>query len=171
MIVEFTNPREHLLRAGATFVKSISALPGVIRIAVVGSITTDKRSPKDIDFLVTVAESMELDQIAAAGRRLKGSAQTKNLGADIFLVDEYNQYIGRTCGWKACAPGIRIACRADNCGARKCLNDDLTDLMLSNDLINRPPLVLWPRPEIKIKLPKDVVQILLPSLSEMSHKN
>src|SRR5258708_3479859 len=30
---------------------------------------------------------MDLDELARAGRRLKGSAQTINLGADIFLAD------------------------------------------------------------------------------------
>ena len=158
---EFTNPRHHLLAAGASFVTSIKTLQGVIRIAAVGSITTDKRNPKDIDFLVTVADNVELDKLAAAGRRLKGTAQTKSLGADIFLANEQNQYIGRTCGWKVCEPGIRIACRADNCGKRKYLNDDVSDLILSSELVKNPPIILWPRLEVKTKLPEDVARILL----------
>ena len=158
---EFTNSRQHLLHAAASFVESMKTVHGVIRIALVGSIVTGKLNPKDIDLLVTVATNVELDRIAAAGRRLKGAAQTKNLGADIFLVNEHDQYIGRTCGWKICEPGIRIACRADNCGKRKYLKDDLTDLKLSNDLVKRPPLILWPRCEINMKVPSDVAQILL----------
>ena len=161
MSSEFTDPRQHLLRAGASFVSAIKTLQGVMRIAVVGSIISDKRNPKDIDFLITIADNVELDRIAAAGRRLKGTAQTKNLGADIFLANEHNQYIGRTCGWKVCEPGIRIACRADNCGKRKYLNDDLTDLMLPKELITSPPVILWPTPEIKTKISEDVAVILL----------
>ena len=161
MISESTNPRQHLLHAAARFVESIKSERGVLRIAMVGSILTDKRNPNDIDLLVTVAESIELERIAAAGRRLKGTAQTKNLGADIFLANELGQYIGRTCSWKLCEFGIRRACRADNCGARKYLNDDLSDLMLPVELIKTPPLILWPKPVININIPKDVMESLL----------
>ena len=158
---DFTNPRRHLLHAAARFVESIQAENGVLRIAVVGSILTDKHNPKDIDLLVTVADNLELDRIAAAGRRLKGTAQTRNLGADIFLADERGQYIGRTCGWKTCEFGIRMACRADNCGERQYLNDDVSDLQLSDELVRNPPLILWPSREVKVNIPQDVAEILL----------
>jgi predicted nucleotidyltransferase len=163
---EYANPRQHLLHATASFVESMKIERGVLRIAVVGSILSEKRSPKDIDLLVTVADNTELDRIAAAGRRLKGTAQTKNLGADIFLANELGQYIGRTCGWKVCEFGVRMACRADNCGARKYLNDDLSDLRLSDELVKNPPLILWPRAEVKMKIPKDVAEILLHEQSQ-----
>lgn len=163
---EPVNLRQHLLHAAASFVKSMKTNKDVLRIAVVGSILTEKRHPKDVDLLVTVADNAALDRIAAAGRRLKGTAQTKNLGADIFLVNELGQYIGRTCGWKVCEFGIRMACRADNCGARKYLNDDLSDLRLPDELVKNPPLIVWPRPEIKTKLPTDVAHILLHEQTE-----
>jgi hypothetical protein len=46
-----------------------------------------EENPKDADVLVTIDDTMDLDELARAGRRLKGSAQTINLGADIFLAD------------------------------------------------------------------------------------
>ena len=52
-----------------------------------GSLVTSKAIPKDADVLVTINATMDLGELARAGRRLKGSAQTINLGADIFLAD------------------------------------------------------------------------------------
>jgi hypothetical protein len=56
--------------------------------------------------LVSVASDRELDRLAKAGRALKGHAQTQNSGADIFLASPDGQYIGRTCGWRECRPGM-----------------------------------------------------------------
>ena len=163
MPVETSDTRRHLLRAAATFVESVKAENGLLRIAVIGSILSDKRNPKDIDLLLTVTDGTNLDRLAAAGRRLKGTAQIKNLGADIFLVNEEGEYIGRTCGWKVCEIGIRMACRADHCGRRKYLNDDLSDLTLSQDTVTLPTLVLWPEPMCTKPVPKDVMEELLPA--------
>jgi hypothetical protein len=44
-------------------------------------------SQGDVDALVTIDGAMELTELARAGRRLMGTAQTINLGADIFLAD------------------------------------------------------------------------------------
>lgn len=52
-----------------------------------GSLTTSKISPKDAGVLVTVAADSSLDGLAKAGRALKGYAQTRNSGADIFLAN------------------------------------------------------------------------------------
>jgi hypothetical protein len=41
--------------------------------------------PKDADVLVTIDAGIDLDPVARLGRRLKGTAQTINLGADISL--------------------------------------------------------------------------------------
>ena len=57
--------------------------------------TTAKAIPKDVDLLVTIERTMDLTQLARAGRRLKGLAQTINLGADIFLADTTGHYLGR----------------------------------------------------------------------------
>ena len=157
---EADNCRQHLLHAAAKFVDTLKDISGVAQIAVVGSILTVKRNPKDIDLVVYIADNTDLNKVAAAGRRLKGTAQTRNLGADIFLANEKKHYIGRTCGWKLCEFGIRMACRADHCGRRKYLNDDLSDLKLEAALVTNPPLVVWPTVVATIGIPNDVAEIL-----------
>jgi hypothetical protein len=69
-----------------------------------GSIVTAKLIPKDIDMLVTIDAEMELSKLARAGRRLKGTAQTINLGADVFLADATDRYLGRICHYRECHP-------------------------------------------------------------------
>ncbi len=51
--------RTHLLAGALLFVHATAMLPGVSRIALLGSLTTTKASPKDIDLLVTVADDKE----------------------------------------------------------------------------------------------------------------
>jgi hypothetical protein len=58
-----------------------------LRIALLGSLATEKPVPKDADVLVTIDTAMDLDPVARLGRRLQGAAQTINLGADIFLAN------------------------------------------------------------------------------------
>ena len=135
-------------RAGRFFVPSAPScrLPaivrGVLRIALVGSLTTAKAMPKDADVLVTIDGAMDLANLARAGRRLKGNAQTINLGADIFLADDGGRYLGRICHYRECRP--RRACLAEHCGRREHLNDDLRVVTLSNELLAAPPIELWP---------------------------
>src|SRR5271166_5571671 len=88
-------PRRSLLLAVCSFVRAARGCPGVLRIALVGSLVTNKAIPKDADVLVTIDDTMDLADLARAGRRLKGSAQTINLGADIFLADTTSRYLGR----------------------------------------------------------------------------
>jgi hypothetical protein len=91
-----TVTRQVLLDAGETFVRSILLVNGVERIALVGSITTDKSEPKDIDFLLTVSVDIDMKLVATEGRKLKGFLQGHASGADIFLCNANHQYIGRT---------------------------------------------------------------------------
>src|SRR5262245_30926852 len=86
-------PRRQLLLAVRSFVRTASACSGVLRIALIGSLATSKAIPKDADVLVTIDGTMNLEGLARAGRRLKGSAQTINLGADIFLADVTGRYL------------------------------------------------------------------------------
>jgi hypothetical protein len=116
-------PRRPLLLGAYSFVRAARLCPGVRRIALLGSLATAKAIPKDVDLLVTVERTMDLSQLARAGRRLKGLAQTINLGADIFLADTAGHYLGRICHYRECHP--RIACHAQHCGLRTHLNDDL----------------------------------------------
>src|SRR6266568_4915891 len=106
--------RGFLLSEVLRFVKYAATCPGVRRVAVVGSLATDKHDPKDADVLVIVDDDADLTPLAAAGRRLKGRAQSRNKGADIFLADPSGNYIGRTCHWRECRPGIRASCDALN---------------------------------------------------------
>jgi hypothetical protein len=118
------------------FVRAARSTPGVRRIALLGSLASDKPVPKDADLLVTIDAAMDLDPLARLGRCLKGTAQTINLGADIFLADEAGRYMGRICHYRECRP--RVACRALSCGLRQHLNDDLQIVTLSPMLV-RPP--------------------------------
>lgn len=147
-----------LLDAVSEFAQVASACPGVRRIALVGSLTTDKPIPKDADLLITIDSGMDLAALARAGRRLKGQAQSINLGADIFLADEAGRYLGRICGYRECHS--RALCHARHCGERQHLNDDLDDVTLAASLIAAPPLELWPAVIRRLAVPPDVEAIL-----------
>jgi len=134
----------------------------VRRIGLLGSIITAKAIPKDVDLLVTIDRMMDLRQLARAGRRLQGSAQTINLGADIFLADTTGNYLGRICHYRECHP--RAACRAQHCGVRAHLNDDLHVVTLANDTVASPPVELWPKVVRRATVPADVEEILLTKL-------
>jgi len=148
--------RGFLLNEGLRFVNCARTQQGVLRIAVVGSLTREKDNPKDADVLVTVDADADLTPLASAGRRLKGRAQSRNRGADIFLADPAGNYIGRTCHWRECRPGIRASCDARHCGRRAFLHDDLDDVTLDSSLIKAPPLELWPNIVRRVELPKDL---------------
>jgi len=81
-------------------VRAASRLPGVLRIALIGSLTTDEPDPKDADLLVTVADDADLAPLATLGRKLQGHAQSFNRGGEVFLADPRGNYLGRTCPWK-----------------------------------------------------------------------
>ncbi len=151
--------REQLLVHLPWFVSAAARLPGIRRIALLGSITTNKQDPKDIDFLVVVDDDLDLEPLASLGRKLKGRAQQINRGADIFLADVHNRYIGRTCSWKTCGPGIRMSCDALNCGRRHYLHDDLETVTLSQETVHTA-LELWPSLERRVGLPDDLKEIL-----------
>ncbi|OFZ99255.1 MAG: hypothetical protein A3H35_02045 [Betaproteobacteria bacterium RIFCSPLOWO2_02_FULL_62_17] len=159
-LIQMTPPdpsiRAFLLDEVLRFVKRARACPGVWRIALIGSLTTNKDNPKDADVLVTVDDDANLTALAAAGRRLQGRAQSRNSGADIFLADLSENYIGRTCHWRECRPGIRVACDARHCGRRHFLHDDLDDVTLDAALIKLPPLELWPQLVRRFEVPADV---------------
>ena len=155
-------PRRPLLLGAYSFVRAARLCPGVRRIALLGSLATAKAIPKDVDLLVTVERAMDLSQLARAGRRLKGSAQTINLGADIFLADIAGHYLGRICHYRECHP--RVACRAQHCGLKMHLNDDLRVVTLSKDLLASPPIELWPKVIRRVAVPEDLEEMLLTKL-------
>jgi hypothetical protein len=148
--------REFLLDEVLAFVGRARICPGVRRIAMVGSLLTDNPGPKDADVMVSVDAGADLVSLARAGRGLKGRAQQCNLGADIFLCDPDGRYVGRICKYKECAPGIRVSCRADWCGRRPHLCDDLHDLTLPAAVTVTPMLELWPAVVRRGAIPADV---------------
>jgi hypothetical protein len=142
------------------FVIEACRIPGVVRIALIGSLTTEKPEPKDADLLGTITDDADLEPLARLGRRLQGRAQSRNRGGDIFLADPRGNYFGRTCHWTRCGPGIRISCDALHCGWRHYLHDDLRAIRLPKSLIAAPPLELWPRQVVRIPLPEDLKRAL-----------
>jgi len=152
--------RQRLLEAALWFVQSAARLPGVQRIALLGSILSDRPSPKDVDLVVYVADDADLAPLASLARRLKGRLQSQNRGADVFLADERRRYLGRTCSWKVCRPGVRASCHALHCGRRPYLHDDLTTVRLSDSLTAAPPLELWPEVVRRCQVPSDVEQLV-----------
>ena len=168
---DLANPsiRGFLIAEVLVFVRAARHVSGVHRIALIGSLTTGKPDPKDADVLVAVADDADLEPLARLGRRLQGRAQSCNKGGDIFLADLEGNYLGRTCHWKECAPGIRMSCDALHCGRRHYLHDDWRSVRLTKEIIAAPPLELWPRRLARVLLPEDVVQGLLAPLDEESH--
>jgi len=152
--------RQQLLDGFCQFVVSARQIAGVRRIALVGSIVTEKRNPKDIDVLVVVADDADLAPLATCARRLQGHAQSFNRGADVFLANEQGTYIGRTCHWRDCRPGVRLSCDALHCGRRPYLHDDLGAIALNSTLVLSPPITLWPKVERRGKLPADVEEMV-----------
>ena len=149
-----------MLSEVARFVRSAAAVAGVKHISLIGSIVTPKPDPKDVDLLVVIADDADLEELARCGRRLQGKNQSLNCGADIFLADESGRYLGRTCSWRECAPGLRMACDALHCGRRQYLHDDLATIRLSEALIAAPPVDLWPVVRCRRTVPADVDEIL-----------
>jgi hypothetical protein len=137
--------RARLVAEVLTFVRAASQLPGVMRIALIGSLTTEEPDPKDADVLVTVTDDADLSPLATLGRKLAGHAQGFNRGGDVFLANPRGDYLGRTCPWRDCRPGIRVSCDALHCGQRPYLHDDLQIIKLAHDLIMAAPIELWRR--------------------------
>jgi hypothetical protein len=155
--------RSLLLAEALAFVRAAGRLPGVLRIALIGSLATDKAEPKDADLLVTVSDEADLAPLATLGRKLNGHCMGFGRAGDVFLADPCGRYLGRTCPWKECGPGIRISCDALHCGRRPYLHDDLQTVRLEEDLIRAPPIQLWPAIVARVPVPGDVeLELLCP---------
>lgn len=156
------DPRPVLLAAALDFVREARSCPEVLRIALVGSLSTGKPIPKDVDLLVTLADHTDLTSLAQAARRLKGRAGAINLGADIFLCNGDGRYLGRVCGFRECHP--RAACEGLQCGSGRRLKDDLHAVTLDLSLTLEPPIELWPVVKRRVAVPDDVERLLLAAL-------
>ena len=152
--------RSFLMAQVRRFVATTRGIRGVRRIALIGSLATAKAAPKDADLLITVDDEVDLIPLAVAGRQLKGRAQSRNSGADIFLSDTKGAYLGRICHYRDCRPGVRTRCRARHCGRRPHLCDDLDVLRLPVELVEAPTLELWPVVVRRAPIPGDVEELL-----------
>jgi len=132
-------------------------MPGVERVAFIGSICTEKAEPKDVDLLLTISPAVDMEHLAKLGRQLKGKTQRINHGADIFLSNPKGEYIGRTCRWRDCRFGIRMACEALNCGRVRYLYDDLQIVTIADHLIANPPLIIHPNCVVNTPVPGDLM--------------
>ncbi len=157
--------RLKLLNLVRDFYQSAVKINGIYRIALIGSLLTDKVRPKDADILITISDDLDLIYLAKISRRLQGKAGSMASGADIFLTNTEMQYIGRICIWKDCRPGIRVRCDALNCGKREYLHDDLQSVNLSNEITINPPLILFPEIKRNSKIPLDVEEELIGNYS------
>lgn len=158
--------RTLLIAEVLTFVRAARQLPGVVRIALIGSLTADESDPKDADVLVTVTDDADLKPVAALGRKLAGHAQSYRRGGDVFLADPRGNYLGRTCPWRECGPGIRVRCDALHCGRRLYLHDDWEAIRLDETLVAAPPIELWPEIVARVPVPGDIEQELIAPLSK-----
>lgn len=152
--------RRQFLDEVRRFVDAAHQIPGVRSIALLGSIVTEQANPKDVDLLVVISDDADLAPLAACARRLQGRTQSFNRGADVFLADERGRYLGRTCHWRDCRPGVRASCDALHCGRRPYLHDDLATVRLGRETVVEPPVTLWPRIERRCSVPPDVEQLL-----------
>ena len=165
-IAELREQRQILLAEVLIFTRAASRLPGIVKIALIGSLTKVKPDPKDADLLVTITNDVDLTELATLGRKLRGHAQNINRGGEVFLADPQHRYLGRTCPWKRCRPGIRASCDALHCGQRPFLHDDFEDIRLSTKLIAQPPLELWPEIVTRVPVPDDVTELVLSPLQQ-----
>jgi len=159
-------PRQALLLETLLFTAQARELPGVQRIALIGSLTTQEPDPSDADLLVTVADDMDLEPLATLGRKLSGRMQGINRGGEIFLADAQGNYLGRTCRWKRCEPYIRARCEAQHCARRQYLYDDFQNLRLAKELVAQPPVELWPQVVTRVDVPADLETMVLAQLRQ-----
>ena len=152
----FRTDRSVILDCAQWFVGEIKKLDGIKRVALIGSICTDKKNPRDIDILITIHEGTDIKRIATLKRKLQGRIQRGSLGADVFLV-ENGQYIGRPCQYKE--PWVRVVCASDKnvCSlGRPFLCDTSQNFQLSKDVVDNPPIILWPEARADIEIPCDI---------------
>ncbi len=148
--------RGALLLAAKWFFNRATKLESITRIALIGSICTDKKHPKDIDILLTIAPAADITPISKLKRQMGGRIQRGLLGADIFLMEE-DRYIGRPCRFRE--PHPRVGCAQDGLRCnfdRPFLCDTSNSFELKNEVITSPPIILYPRLLAAGKIPVDV---------------
>lgn len=160
--------RENLIELVLEFLLKCMHIVGVQRIAIIGSLISDKLKPHDVDLLVNISEDLDLTHLAKISRRLMGKSGGLSSGADVFLANVRNEYLGRICLWKDCRPGVRLSCDAQNCGKRKYLHDDLGTINLNKDIIENPSLIVFPNLIRNVSIPEDVENGIIDKISNKS---
>lgn len=148
--------RGALLLTAKWFFERAIKLESITRIALIGSICTEKKNPKDIDLLITVTSGSDITPISKLKRQMAGRIQRGLLGADIFLMEE-GQYMGRPCRFRE--PHPRAACGHEGLRCdfdRPFLCDTSCAFSLKKELLNSPPIILYPKFRASIEVPKDV---------------
>jgi len=141
-----------LLQAARWFAVRSCHIVGVERVALIGSLCTTKRNPKDLDLLVTVTAKAEITPLAKLGRRTQGQVERGLLGVDIFIA-EGSEYLGRCCKFRE--PHLRVRCERNRCDSdRRYLCR--TPFTLDRKVIETPPLVIWPEFRCAAEVPEDV---------------
>ena len=68
-----TSDRDHLLVAAKWFVEEAAKLEGIEKVALVGSLCTEQRKPRDLDLLVFVSAGASVKSLAKLRRGLQGN--------------------------------------------------------------------------------------------------
>jgi len=157
--------RKNLIQLVYEFIISCKKIEAIQRIAIIGSLLSENEKPKDVDLLLTIPDDLELSGLARISRTLQGKSGSLGGGADVFLANLNNEYIGRICIWKDCRFGVRMRCDANNCGKRKYLHDDLNTITLKKELIDNPPLIIFPNIIRNVFIPLDVEEGLLKNIN------
>jgi len=97
--------------AAGEFAEKAQKLPGVLEVAIVGSVAGNDPYQNDLDMAVIVRKLDEITTIAKHARQMSGHYR----GWDIFLFDEGLKPLGRVCHCREC-PGQSTDCLAPGCG-------------------------------------------------------
>ncbi len=163
------NTRARLLHEMLSIVRAVRKVPGVVRVALIGSMVSDAPQPRDADLLVTVTDDANLGPLAKLGRRWRSHVQSLHCSGDIFLADTRDLYLGRTCPWRECGTVEIPQCDARHCGERRYLHDDLGTIKLPRSVIAEPPIELWPELLPRAVVPADVEMLLLAPLRDEAY--
>lgn len=151
--------RSVLLDAAKWLVDAVVNCREIEQVALCGSICTNKEHPKDIDVLMYLKSDADIKPVAALKRKLQGKISRGRLGADVFLI-ENNKYIGRACLYKE--PWCRVVC--SNAGLRCDLKrlhlcDTSSTITLKQELVDNPPVIIFPEFSAIVQLPRDLKAI------------
>lgn len=102
------------------FIDAIRSIAGIDKIALVGSLTTDKPDPKDVDILVTVADDLDLTALATESRRLKVELKPGTEGLTSFWPTS------PVSTWVASVIGGSVPRASDCLATRSTAEDDST---------------------------------------------